>query len=145
MKIVLQRIKHCNVLINGRKTSSIGKGVLILLGIDKKDTLAAADFLAEKCASLRIFPDAQDKMNLSLIEAGGGAMVVSQFTLFGDCSKGRRPNFAQAAGPEKGKELYDYFVKQLKKHVPCVETGVFGAMMDIELVNDGPVTLALEK
>jgi D-tyrosyl-tRNA(Tyr) deacylase len=145
MKIVLQRVKHCRVSINGDSTGSIGKGILVLLGIDKKDTLAAADFLAEKCASLRIFPDDQGKMNLSLIDAGGAAMVVSQFTLFGDCSKGRRPSFAQAAGPEKGKELYDYFVKQLKKHVPCVETGVFGAMMDVELVNDGPVTLVLEK
>ena len=145
MKIVLQRVKHCVVSINGESTGRIGKGVLILLGIDKKDSFSEADFLAEKCASLRIFPDAQDKMNLSLIETGGAAMVVSQFTLFGDCSKGRRPSFAQAAGPEKGKDLYDYFVKQLKKHVPNVETGVFGAMMDVELVNDGPVTLVLEK
>ena len=145
MKIVLQRVKHCRVSINGDTTGSIGKGILVLLGIDKKDTSAEADFLAEKCASLRIFPDDQGKMNLSLIEVKGDAMVVSQFTLFGDCSKGRRPSFAQAAEPEKGKELYDYFVKQLKKHVPCVETGVFGAMMDVELVNDGPVTLVLEK
>jgi D-tyrosyl-tRNA(Tyr) deacylase len=84
-------------------------------------------------------------MDLSLIEAGGGAMVVSQFTLFGDCSKGRRPSFVQAAGPEKGKLLYEYFVKQIKKHIANVETGIFGAMMNVELVNDGPVTLVLEK
>jgi D-tyrosyl-tRNA(Tyr) deacylase len=145
MKIVLQRVKHCVVSINGDSTGRIGKGVLILLGIDKKDSFSEADFLAEKCASLRIFPDAQDKMNLSLIEVGGGAMVVSQFTLFGDCGKGRRPSFVQAAGPEKGKLLYEYFVKQIKKHIANVETGIFGAMMNVELVNDGPVTLVLEK
>jgi D-tyrosyl-tRNA(Tyr) deacylase len=145
MKIVLQRVKHCVVSINGESTGRIGKGVLILLGIDKKDSFSEADFLAEKCASLRIFPDAHGKMDLSLIEAGGGAMVVSQFTLFGDCSKGRRPSFVQAAGPEKGKLLYEYFVKQIKKHIANVETGIFGAMMNVELVNDGPVTLVLEK
>lgn len=145
MKIVLQRVKQCSVSINGHKAGSIGKGVCILLGIDKKDTPAEADFLCEKCATLRIFPDGQGKMNLSLIEAGGEALVVSQFTLFGDCSKGRRPSFAQAAEPGKAKELYEYFVIQLKKQVPHVQTGFFGAMMDVELVNDGPVTLILEK
>jgi D-aminoacyl-tRNA deacylase len=144
MKIVLQRVKHCQVSISGAGTGRIGKGVLVLLGIDKKDSFSEADFLAEKCASLRIFPDEHGKMDLSLIETGGAAMVVSQFTLFGDCSKGRRPSFAQAAGPEKGRELYDYFVKQLKKHVSCVETGVFGAMMDVISTNDGPVTILLD-
>jgi D-tyrosyl-tRNA(Tyr) deacylase len=145
MKIVLQRVKHCRVSINGHDTGSIGKGVLILLGIDKKDTAKEADFLCEKCAAVRIFPDEQDKMNLSLGDVKGEALVVSQFTLFGDCSKGRRPNFAQAALPDKGKELYEYFVNKLKTLVPNVATGIFGAMMDVELVNDGPVTLVLEK
>ena len=145
MKIVLQRVKHCTVSINGHGISRIGKGVLVLLGIDKKDTLAAADFLCEKCATLRIFPDERGKMGLSLIDAGGDALVVSQFTLFGDCGKGRRPSFSRAAPPDKGKELYEYFVKKLRTLVPNVATGIFGAMMDVELVNDGPVTLLLEK
>ena len=145
MKIVLQRVKRCAVTVDRAITGRIGPGILILLGIDKNDTAAQADFLAEKCAGLRIFPDDQGKMNRSVAEAGGEVLVVSQFTLFGDCSKGKRPSFTQAAGPEKGKELYDYFVRQMKRFVPKVETGVFGAMMDVELVNDGPVTLLIEK
>jgi D-aminoacyl-tRNA deacylase len=145
MKIVLQRVKYCRVSINGHVAGAIEKGLLILLGVDKKDTPAQADFLAEKCAALRIFGDDQGKMNVSLVEAGGEALVVSQFTLLGDCTKGRRPNFTEAAPPEMGKELYERFVKKLKALVPRVETGIFGAMMDVELLNDGPVTLVLEK
>jgi D-aminoacyl-tRNA deacylase len=145
MKIILQRVKRCAVTVDGTVTGRIGKGILLLLGIDRNDTAAQADFLAEKCAGLRIFPDDQGKMNRSAMEAGGEVLVVSQFTLLGDCSKGKRPSFSRAAGPEKGKELYDYFVRQMKRFVPKVETGVFGAMMDVELVNNGPVTLILEK
>jgi D-aminoacyl-tRNA deacylase len=145
MRIVLQRVKTARVIINGQSAGSIGPGILILLGIHIDDTPEKADFLAVKCADLRIFSDEQGKMNLSLIDIGGEALVVSQFTLFGDCSKGRRPSFIEAAPPEKGKMLYEYFVKKMKERVNKVETGVFGAMMDVELVNDGPVTLVLEK
>jgi D-aminoacyl-tRNA deacylase len=145
MKIVLQRVKQCSVTVDGKETGGIGKGILILLGVDKNDTAAQADFLSEKCGNLRIFSDESGKMNLSAIDVRAEALVVSQFTLFGDCDKGRRPSFARAAGPDKGKELYDYFVQKLKTYIPKVETGIFGAMMDVELINDGPVTLILEK
>ena len=145
MRIVMQRVKTASVTINGQTVGSIGPGILVLLGVYKDDTPEKADFLAVKCADLRIFSDEQGKMNRSLVDIGGEALVVSQFTLFGDCSKGRRPSFIEAAPPEKGKMLYEYFVLKLKERVKKVETGVFGAMMDVELVNDGPVTLVLEK
>jgi D-tyrosyl-tRNA(Tyr) deacylase len=145
MKVVLQRVKQCAVTIDGTVVGRIGPGILILLGIDLNDAPEQADYLAEKCAFLRIFSDDEGKMNRCVIDTGGEALVVSQFTLLGDCSRGRRPSFTQAAGPEKGKELYDYFVSAMRRHVSRVETGVFGAMMDVELVNDGPVTLILEK
>jgi D-tyrosyl-tRNA(Tyr) deacylase len=145
MKIILQRVKSASVKINGVQISAINDGILVLLGVHKDDTPDSADFLAAKCADLRIFPDDQGKMNRSLIETGGEALVVSQFTLFGDCSKGRRPSFIEAAPPERGAELYEYFVECLKKRVPIVATGVFGAMMDVELINDGPVTLILDR
>jgi D-tyrosyl-tRNA(Tyr) deacylase len=145
MKIVLQRVKHANVKINDAIVGSIQKGVLILLGVHKDDTPDKAAFLAAKCADLRIFSDEEGKMNLSLADVNGEALVVSQFTLFGNCSKGRRPSWIDAAEPDKGKLFYEYFVSELKKRVPKVATGVFGAMMDVELVNDGPVTLILEK
>jgi D-tyrosyl-tRNA(Tyr) deacylase len=131
--------------VSGQVVGAIGPGILILLGMHKNDTPDKADFLAAKCADLRIFSDDHDKMNLSLKETGGEALVISQFTLFGDCSKGRRPCFIDAAPPEKGRELYDYFVQKMKEQVKKVDTGVFGAMMEVELVNDGPVTLVLEK
>lgn len=145
MKIVLQRVKRAEVRVDGKQVASIGKGILLLLGIDVNDTEEKADYLAEKCANLRIFSDSEDKMNLSLLDVNGEALVVSQFTLLGDCSKGRRPSFISAAPPNKGKELYEYFVKRLKIYVNKVETGIFGAMMEVELVNDGPVTLILER
>jgi D-tyrosyl-tRNA(Tyr) deacylase len=145
MRIVLQRVSRASVRINGSLAGSINRGILLLVGVHRDDTADSAGFLAAKCADVRIFPDAEGKMNLSLKEVQGGALVVSQFTLFGDCSKGRRPSFIDAAPPEKGKALYDCFVEALKKHVPKVATGVFGAMMEVELVNDGPVTLLLEK
>jgi len=118
---------------------------MLLLGVHKDDTPEKADFLAQKCADLRIFPDQDGKMNLSLKDIDGEALVISQFTLLGDCSKGRRPSFIDAAPPEKGNRLYTYFVNRLKTHLRKVETGVFGAMMEVELVNDGPVTFVLEK
>jgi D-aminoacyl-tRNA deacylase len=149
MRIVLQRVKKAQVSVNGSLVGRIEGGMLILLAIHKDDSSAQADILADKCVNLRIFGDADDqrKMNRSLIDSVGSALVVSQFTLYGDCRKGRRPSFTDAAGPEKGKELYEYFVHKMRSACPRdarVETGVFGAMMDVELVNDGPVTFILD-
>ena len=145
MRVVLQRVKCAKVTVEGKTVGQIGKGILLLIGVHKDDTPEKADFLAVKCADLRIFGDSEGKMNLSLKEINGEVLAVSQFTLFGDCSKGRRPSFIDAAPPEKGKALYEYFVDQIKKYAQNVQTGIFGAMMDVELVNDGPVTLILEK
>lgn len=145
MKIVLQRVKKASVAVDNHLVASIGPGLLLLLGVHASDTETEADFLADKCAELRIFTDENGKMNRSLIDISGEALVVSQFTLLGDCSKGRRPSFIAAATPGKGDALYRYFVRRLKKHIPNVQTGIFGAMMQVELVNDGPVTLVLEK
>jgi D-tyrosyl-tRNA(Tyr) deacylase len=147
LRIVLQRVKQATVSINGALHSRIDNGMLILLAIHKDDDSAQADILADTCANLRIFGDAEGKMNRSLIDSGGNVLVVSQFTLYGDCRKGRRPSFTDAAGPEKGKELYEYFIHKMRSACPRdarVETGVFGAMMDVELVNDGPVTFILD-
>jgi D-tyrosyl-tRNA(Tyr) deacylase len=144
LRIVLQRVKHAQVTVDGKVTGSINSGILVLLAVHKNDTAAQADHLAEKCAALRIFADLSGKMNRSLAETGGKALIVSQFTLYGDCSKGRRPSFTGAADPAKGNELYEYFVGKLKALCPDVKTGVFGAMMDVELVNDGPVTFVLD-
>jgi D-tyrosyl-tRNA(Tyr) deacylase len=144
MRIVLQRVKKASVSVNGAVSGSIADGLLILLGIHKDDTAAKADYCAEKCVHLRIFSDSEGKMNLSLADTGGSALVVSQFTLYGDCAKGRRPSFTDAAAPDKGNELYRHFVEKMKMLCGRVETGVFGAMMDVELVNDGPVTFVLD-
>ncbi len=145
MKIVLQRVKRAKVTVDGKISGSIDQGLLILLGIHKDDIEQQADFLAAKCADLRVFPDDEYKMNRSLKDINGEVLVVSQFTLYGDCRKGRRPSYAKAASPDKGEELYEYFVGKMKEHTGVVQTGVFGAMMDVELVNDGPVTIVLEK
>ena len=145
MRVILQRVTRARVVIDNREVGCVGQGLLLLVGIHKDDTPEAIDFLAAKCAEIRVFADEQSKMNLSLREIHGEALVVSQFTLLGDCRKGRRPSYADAAPPEKGKELYERFVKQLRKHIPKVQTGVFGAMMQVELINDGPVTLVMEK
>jgi D-tyrosyl-tRNA(Tyr) deacylase len=144
MRIVLQRVKHAQATVNGATTGRIGPGMLILLGIHKDDTAEKADFLADKCVNLRIFSDAEGKMNRSLTDVNGHALIVSQFTLYGDCGKGRRPSFTGAAPPEKGNELYEHFVARMKTLCPVVATGIFGAMMDVELVNDGPVTFVLD-
>jgi D-tyrosyl-tRNA(Tyr) deacylase len=145
MRIVLQRVKRAQVSVAGQLTGAIGAGIMLLVGVAPDDSPADAEFLAAKCSELRIFNDADGKMNLSLTEVGGAALVVSQFTLYGDCRKGRRPSFTGAAGPDKGKALYEYFVSRLAERVPQVRTGIFGAMMEVELVNDGPVTLILER
>jgi len=144
MIAVVQRVSRASVTVQGRVTGRIGRGLLILLGVAKGDTDRDADFLAAKAAGLRIFADDQGKMNLAASDVGGDMLVVSQFTLCGDCRKGRRPSFERAAGPAEAERLYDYFCGRLRQHGYRVETGVFGAMMDVELVNDGPVTLILE-
>ena len=144
MRAVVQRVKESKVEVKGRIVGSIGPGLLILLGVGKDDSEKDCDYLANKIANLRIFPDKTDLMNLSLIDIAGAALVVSQFTLWGDCRKGRRPSFVKAARPEKANELYEHFVGTLKEKGLNVETGQFQKMMDVYLVNDGPVTLMLD-
>ncbi len=145
MRAVIQRVSSSKVTVDGETTGSIGRGIMILLGVHKDDTEETAEYVASKCADLRIFSDENGKMNLSVKEIEGEALVVSQFTLLGDCAKGRRPSFVQAACPEKGNHLYEVFVEKLKTAIQSVQTGVFGADMKVELVNDGPVTLVIER
>jgi|SRR5665213_3591919 len=144
MRIVLQRVKSSRVEIAGETVGSIGVGLVILLGVTQTDQEEDADYLADKLVKLRIFPDASRRMNRSLLEAGGSLLVVSQFTLYGDCRKGRRPSFDQAAPPEQARALYEYFIQRLKSSNIAVETGVFQAEMEIHLINDGPVTFILD-
>ena len=144
MKAVIQRVKESSVSVQGEIIGSIKRGLLILLGIAKGDQKTEADYLSEKVANLRIFEDANGKMNLSLLETGGEALVISQFTLLGDCRKGRRPSFIAAAEPEDANLLYEYFANRLEDKGISVQTGKFRAMMDVALINDGPVTLIVE-
>ena len=148
MRVVLQRVKRAEVRVEGRVTGRIGPGFLILTGLAPTDTDAQLSWMAEKILGLRVFGDAEGKMNRDLAETGGGVLVVSQFTLYGDASKGRRPSFIDAAPPNLAIPLYEKFVALLREKsggkIP-VETGEFGAMMEVELVNDGPVTLILER
>ena len=144
MVAVLQRASEGKVTVEGRVTGEIGTGLVILLGVMKGDTETDADFLADKAAGFRIFGDENGKMNLSIRDVGGAALVISQFTLGGDWRKGRRPGFDKAAPPEEGKRLYEYFCEQLRKLEVPVETGEFGAMMDVSLVNQGPVTFVMD-
>jgi D-tyrosyl-tRNA(Tyr) deacylase len=144
MRAVVQRVKRAEVRVDEEVVGRIGFGFLILLGVGKDDTEAAGEALAEKIVSLRVFDDAEGKMNRSLLEAGGQALCVSQFTLYGDCRKGRRPSYDQAAAPGQALSLYECFVKSLRTRGIPTETGRFRAMMDVELVNDGPVTLLLD-
>ena len=145
MKAVIQRVKNASVTINNELYSEIGQGILVLLGVEKDDTLAQAEFLAEKIANLRIFEDENEKMNFSLLDIKGEILVVSQFTLAGDCKKGKRPSFDNAAKPDLAIPLYEQFIELLKNRNLTVKTGQFGAMMDVKLINDGPVTFILEK
>ena len=144
MRAVVQRVSRANVTVDARTTGEIGKGVLVLLGVSVNDKEADADYLVEKIINLRIFEDADGKMNHSLADIGGGMLVVSQFTLYGDTRRGRRPSYIDAARPEEANRLYEYFVSQARKNIQKVETGIFQAMMDVELVNDGPVTIILD-
>ncbi|WP_018394025.1 D-aminoacyl-tRNA deacylase [Bacillus sp. 37MA] len=144
MKIVLQRSKQASVAIDGEVAGSIESGLVLLVGITHDDTDKDAAWLAEKIINLRIFEDESGKMNESLLDRGGSILSVSQFTLYGDCKKGRRPNFMAAAGGERANILYEQFNDMIRGKGIHVETGVFGAMMDVSLVNDGPVTLILD-
>jgi D-tyrosyl-tRNA(Tyr) deacylase len=144
MRVVLQRVERASVDVDGQTVGAVGAGLLVLLGVAKRDTSSQADYLADKILNLRIFSDEDGKMNRSVIDSGGGILVVSQFTLYGDCRKGRRPSFDEAAPPELARPLYEYFVERLRSAKLVVETGVFQASMSVSLVNDGPVTLVLE-
>ena len=145
MKAVIQRVTSASVAVEGETVGAIGQGLLVLLGVEKGDTEAQADRLAEKIAGLRIFSDADGKMNLSVRDVSGSLLVVSQFTLAGNCSKGRRPSFDTAAPPEEGKRLYEYFVAAARNLDLPAQTGIFQADMQVTLVNDGPVTFILEQ
>lgn len=144
MRMVVQRASRGRVKVEGRVTGEIKHGLVLLVGVTHDDTEQDADWLADKTVGLRIFEDAEGKMNLSLLDVGGEVLSVSQFTLYGDSRKGRRPNFMEAAKPEQANRLYEYFNDKLRSCGVRVETGVFGAMMEVELVNDGPVTLLLD-
>lgn len=144
MRALLQRVTRAGVSVDGAVVGEIGAGLLILLGVAKPDTAVDAEFLAEKILNLRIFADAAGKMNLSLLDTQGGLLVVSQFTLYGDCRKGRRPGFDAAAPPDHARGLYEHFVEIARRSGLRVETGVFRAHMEVSLINDGPVTLMLE-
>ena len=144
MRAVVQRVTESNVEVSGRVEGRIDEGLLVLLGISRTDTAQDADYMAEKIVNLRIFEDGQGKMNLSLTETGGSMLVVSQFTLYSDARKGRRPSFTQAAPPEDANILYEYFVNRVRAFGVRVETGVFQATMKVSLINDGPVTILLD-
>lgn len=145
MRIVLQRVARARVTVEGRVTGEIGRGLLLLAGFTDSDDEETLRWMADKVVGLRIFPDDEGRMNRSVDEVGGGLLVVSQFTLYGDARKGRRPSFIEAARPETAIPLYERFVEMLRATGLCVGTGEFGAMMDVELLNEGPVTLILER
>lgn len=145
MRVVLQRVSRASVTIDGRTAGAIGRGFCLLVGLTHGDTEATVDWMADKIAGLRLFSDEEGKMNLGLDEVGGGVLVVSQFTLYGDAAKGRRPSFIDAARPEQAIPLYERFVSALRGRRLEVATGEFGAYMDVEIHNDGPVTLILER
>jgi D-aminoacyl-tRNA deacylase len=144
MRAVVQRVTEAAVRVGEAEVGRIGKGLVVFLGVGQEDDTGDVEILAEKVVHLRIFPDAADKMNLSVLECTGGVLVVSQFTLWGDCRKGRRPSFAGAAPPDTAKSLYDAFVQRVHSYGVSVQTGRFQEMMMVNLVNDGPVTLLLD-
>lgn len=144
MKAVIQRVKESSVTVEHEVVGRIDRGLLVLLGVARNDSPEDAEYLANKISNLRIFEDENAKMNRSLIDIGGAMLVVSQFTLLGDCRKGRRPSFVHAADPQQANELYEHFVKTIDNLQIPVQTGRFQAMMDVALINDGPVTLILE-
>ena len=145
MRVLVQRVSQASVAVANSVTGSIGIGLLLLVGFTHDDEVVALTWMADKVCGLRIFPDDEGKMNRSVLDVGGGLLVVSQFTLYGDAAKGKRPSFIDAARPEQAVPLYDGFVELLRQRAPVVETGEFGARMLVSLVNDGPVTLWLER
>lgn len=145
MKAVIQRVSSASVTVDGQVVGRIGQGIMVLLGVEKGDAEASADWLAEKIIGLRIFEDEAGKMNRALTDIGGAVLAVSQFTLAGNCDKGRRPSFDTAAPADEGRRLYDYFVEALKRQNVPVQTGIFQADMQVALVNHGPVTFILER
>ena len=144
MIAVIQRVKEARVEVDSKVVGKIGQGLLVFLGVSGDDKTVDADYLATKIAQLRIFEDEAGKMNLSAVDIKAKVLVVSQFTLLGNCEKGRRPSFEKAADPKKAQELYEYFIEELKGENLAVESGIFRAMMDVHLINDGPVTFVLE-
>ena len=144
MRVVIQRVRRARVTVGGEVVGEIGRGLLVLLGVTHDDTIEGARWLAEKTVGLRIFADEEGKMNRGVADVGGGVLVVSQFTLYGDCARGRRPSFIAAAPPEVAVPLYETYVEAVRALGVPVGTGRFGAMMDVELVNDGPVTLIVD-
>ena len=145
MKLVIQRVKEANVKVDGKTVGSIDKGFLVLVGITHADTKQEADYLAKKVVNLRVFEDDNNKMNLSLKDVNGKLLIVSQFTLYGNCNDGNRPSFSEAARPEEAIPLYEYFCDECSKKGIEVQKGIFGADMKVELLNDGPVTVIIEK
>lgn len=145
MKLVIQRVKHAKVEVENKIVGKIGQGFLVLLGVGPDDTKETADYLVQKLIKLRVFEDENGKMNLALKDINGELLIVSQFTLYADCSGGNRPSFTLAAKPDKANELYEYFISKCEKENIKVEHGIFGADMKVELSNDGPVTIILEK
>ena len=144
MRLVVQRVKAASVKVDSKTVGKIGGGLLVLVGVSRDGTAADAAHLAKKTVNLRIFDDAEGRMNSSVLDHGGGILAVSQFTLYGNCRKGNRPSYIEAARPEKGLMLYEEYVKQLRAHGVQAETGIFQAEMEVRLTNDGPVTLLLE-
>ena len=144
MRLLLQRVSQASVTVDGNTVGSIRTGLLILAGMAKTDTESEIDYLSDKVLGLRIFPDSAGKMNRNIVDAGGSLLIVSQFTLYGDCRKGRRPSFDEAAGPEHAQALYNYLVHKLRSGPVPVETGVFQATMEVHLVNQGPVTILMD-
>ena len=144
MRVVVQRVKHASVTINGTVNGKINNGFLVLLGVQSTDSEQDVDYLVKKVTNLRIFSDEIDKMNLSLKDVNGELLIVSQFTLYANCKEGNRPSFVEAAKPDIAIPLYEYFVSECKKIIPVVETGIFGADMKVDLLNDGPVTIIMD-
>ena len=145
MRILVQRVKNASVKVDDKIVGKINQGLLAFIGITDTDTKETADYLVNKLVNLRIFPDENKAMNLSLKNVNGNLLIVSQFTLYGDCTNGNRPSFTKASKPNHAIPLYEYFIKKCKEELPIVEQGIFGADMKVELLNDGPVTIMLEK
>ncbi len=144
MKAVVQRVREANVVVAGQKVGAIGPGLMVLVGIGREDAVRDVDWMVDKIVNLRIFETEEGRLDKSLLDTGGCLLLVSQFTLYGDCRKGRRPSFSDAMGPDEARRLFDAFVEKARGLVGCVETGVFQASMDVSLVNVGPVTILLD-